>query len=267
MSEIAETQDNGDGKTRGLPGSTLKVLAMITMLIDHIGATLVLRFVQTSPDNFDAMGNAQMTGPVIFYYICRGIGRLAFPIFIFLLLEGFSYTRNRFRYIGRLICFAFVSEIPFDMAFNLSKTDITRGHILEISSQNVFFTLAIGMIVLTLLTGISALQIDNILKLIFYAGVVALGAGLAFCLKTDYGWVGVLAICAAYFLLNQKKELRMAVPCIILSFINLSELCALVDAGIVHFYNGKRGWKLKWVFYLFYPFHLLILSGICMLVF
>ena len=66
---------------------------------------------------------------------------------------------------------------------------------------------------------------------------------------------------------NQKKELRMAAPCVVLSVLNMSELCALVDAGIVHFYNGKRGLKLKWVFYIFYPLHLLILAGICVLLF
>lgn len=135
----------------GITGSTLKIIAMITMLIDHIGATIVLQLVQRNSDNFDAFGNVRMTGMVILYYVLRGIGRLA--------------------------------------------------------------------------------------------------------------------ICAAYGFRNQKKELQMAVPCIVLSVLNMSELCALADAGIVHFYNGKRGLKLKWVFYIFYPLHLLILAGICVLLF
>ena len=79
----------------GITGSTLKIIAMITMLIDHIGATIVLQLVQRNSDNFDAFGNVRMTGMVILYYVLRGIGRLAFPIFIFLLLEGFQYTHNR----------------------------------------------------------------------------------------------------------------------------------------------------------------------------
>lgn len=200
----------------GITGSTLKIIAMITMLIDHIGATIVLQLVQRNSDNFDAFGNVRMTGMVILYYVLRGIGRLAFPIFIFLLLEGFQYTHNRFLYIGRLLLFAIISEIPFDLAVNLSTNSILKGHVLEFASQNVFFT---------------------------------------------------LAICAAYGFRNQKKELQMAVPCIVLSVLNMSELCALADAGIVHFYNGKRGLKLKWVFYIFYPLHLLILAGICVLLF
>ena len=231
----------------GITGSTLKIIAMITMLIDHIGATIVLQLVQRNSDNFDAFGNVRMTGMVILYYVLRGIGRLAFPIFIFLLLEGFQYTHNRFLYIGRLLLFAIISEIPFDLAVNLSTNSILKGHVLEFASQNVFFTLAIGMIVLTALEGLRTLQMD--------------------ALHTDYGAVGVLAICTAYGFRNQKKELRMAAPCVVLSVLNMSELCALVDAGIVHFYNGKRGLKLKWVFYIFYPLHLLILAGICVLLF
>ena len=247
----------------GITGSTLKIIAMITMLIDHIGASIVLQLVQRNSDIFDAFGNVRMTGMVILYYVLRGIGRLAFPIFIFLLLEGFQYTHNRFLYIGRLLIFAIISEIPFDLAVNLSTNSILKGHVLEFASQNVFFTLAIGMIVLTALEGLRTLQMDTILKTILIVGVVAFGAALAYALHTDYGAVGVLAICTAYGFRNQKKELRMAV----LSVLNMSELCALVDAGIVHFYNGKRGLKLKWVFYIFYPLHLLILAGICVLLF
>ena len=251
----------------GITGSTLKIIAMVTMLIDHIGATIVLQLVQRNPNNFDALGNVRMTGMVALYYALRGIGRLAFPIFIFLLLEGFQYTHNRFRYIGRLLLFAVVSEIPFDLAVNLSAKWILQGHFLEFTSQNVFFTLAIGMIVLTALEGLRTLQMDTILKIILIVGVSALGAALAYALHTDYGAIGVMAICTAYGFRDQKKELRMAAPCVVLSVLDMSELCALVDACIVHFYNGKRGLKLKWVFYIFYPLHLLILAGICILLF
>ena len=197
----------------------------------------------------------------------RCIGRLAFPLYCFLLVQGFRHTRDLRAYARRLLLLACVSEIPFDLAVNLSTNSILKGHVLEFTSQNVFFTLAIGMIVLTVLEGLRVLQIDTILKTILIVGVTALGAALAYALHTDYGAIGVLAICAAYGFRNQKKELQMAVPCIVLSVLNMSELCALADAGIVHFYNGKRGLKLKWVFYIFYPLHLLILAGICVLLF
>ena len=197
----------------------------------------------------------------------RCIGRPAFPLYCFLLVQGFRHTRDLRAYARRLLLLACFSEIPFDLAVNLSTNSILKGHVLEFTSQNVFFTLAIGMIVLTVLEGLRVLQIDTILKTILIVGVTALGAALAYALHTDYGAIGVLAICAAYGFRNQKKELQMAVPCIVLSVLNMSELCALADAGIVHFYNGKRGLKLKWVFYIFYPLHLLILAGICVLLF
>lgn len=210
--EMNETIGQDIQIQRGISGSTLKLIAMLTMLIDHIGATIVLQLVQRNPNNFDVFGNVHMTGMVILYYILRGIGRLAFPIFIFLLLEGFRYTHNRFFYIGRLLLFAIISEIPFDLAVNLPAKLIMKGHFLEFTSQNVFFTLAIGMIVLTVLEGLRVLQIDTILKTILIVGVTALGAALAYALHTDYGAIGVLAICAAYGFRNQKRNCRWQFP-------------------------------------------------------
>ena len=233
-------------KRRGsaLSSFVLRLIALVCMCVDHAGLAL-----------FPSAG------------AFRCVGRLAFPLYCFLLTQGFAHTRDIRAYARRLLLLACVSEIPFDLAVNLSTNSILKGHVLEFTSQNVFFTLAIGMIVLTVLEGLRVLQIDTILKTILIVGVTALGAALAYALHTDYGVIGVLAICAAYGFRNQKKELQMAVPCVVLSVLNMSELCALVDAGIVHFYNGKRGLKLKWVFYIFYPLHLLILAGICVLLF
>lgn len=95
---------------------------------------------------------------------------------------------------------------------NLSTNSILKGHVLEFTSQNVFFTLAIGMIVLTVLEGLRVLQIDTILKTILIVGVTALGAALAYALHTDYGAIGVLAICAAYGFRNQKRNCRWQFP-------------------------------------------------------
>ncbi|MGN0391050.1 MAG: TraX family protein [Wujia sp.] len=255
------------GKNGGLTGSTLKMIAMVTMLIDHFAATVLTYMIMRAPDCFDATGRLRMSGLGGIYWVMRGIGRLAFPIFIFLLLEGFLHTRNRFRYIGRLLLFAAVSEIPFDFAFSLSETSVRQGHIIEFTYQNVFFTLAIGLIVITALEGIRVLPVETILRVILFGGAIAMGTGLAYAMHTDYDALGVLAIVSAYLLRNKSKELRIAVPCLILSFSFWLELVALIDILPVSFYNGERGWKLKWVFYLFYPVHLFILAGICYLIF
>ena len=81
MEQLIQAEKTEDTR-KGITGSTLKIIAMITMLIDHIGATVVMQLVTKNPANFDAFGNVRMTGMVLLYYILRGIGRLSFPIFI-----------------------------------------------------------------------------------------------------------------------------------------------------------------------------------------
>ena len=98
----------------------LKMLAVISMSIDHTGAVLM-------PDCI----------------WLRIIGRLAFPIYCFLLVQGFRNTSNIKKYIGRLALFAVVSEIPFNLAF--------YGTIIAEEFRNVFFTLLLGLLLLNLL--------------------------------------------------------------------------------------------------------------------
>ena len=114
---------------KGLSGSALKMIAIATMLIDHIAATVIIRVLKFGGYN-DSLYQL--------YRVMRNIGRIAFPIFCFLLVEGFMHTRDREKYALRLGCFAAISEIPFDLAFN--------GKILEVGYQNVFFTLLLGLL-------------------------------------------------------------------------------------------------------------------------
>ena len=104
---------------KGLSGSTLKIIEMVTMLIDHIGAAVLARMI--------IAGNADLYDA---YRTLRMIGRIAFPIFCFLLIEGFQHTKNAKKYAERLFLFAAISEIPFDLAFS--------AKVLEFQYQNVF---------------------------------------------------------------------------------------------------------------------------------
>ena len=103
----------------GLSSFALKCIALITMIIDHVGAILY-------PEA----------------RVLRIIGRIAFPIYAFLVAEGFYHTKNVKKYMLRLLLFALVSEIPFDLALT--------GQILEFGHQNVFFTLFAGLLLMEL---------------------------------------------------------------------------------------------------------------------
>lgn len=136
-------------KKKGISGSTVKIIAVVAMLIDHIGAALLTRMlIVNGLFEVSASGDLNqlmqwMTENAGLYYgmmFMRLIGRLGFPIFCFLLVEGFQKTRNVKKYALRLGLFALISEIPFDLAVS--------GKVLEFGYQNVYFTLFIGILTL-----------------------------------------------------------------------------------------------------------------------
>lgn len=224
---------------KGLSGSTLKIIAMVTMLIDHIGAAVFARMIIS--------GNAELYD---LYLVFRKIGRLAFPIFCFLLIEGFCHTRNVKKYALRLCMFAVISEIPFDLAFS--------AKVLEVQYQNVFFTLAIGLITIIMYQKIEEMQVLHPnLKLVLQILTGGVGAGVAELLRTDYGMLGVLVI-LFFYILRKNRFYQIFMGCIL--FIdNITALFAFIP---IAFYNGKRGLNVKWIFYVFYPAHLLLLYAI-----
>jgi TraX protein. len=134
--EVLFTVSEEKPKRGGISGSTLKLVAIFTMLIDHIAASILENLLRCGGPSSYANGGLLYT----VYSIMRSIGRLAFPIFCFLLVEGFLHTRNKSKYAIRLGIFALISEIPFDLAF--------EGKMFSWGHQNVFFTLLIGLIVM-----------------------------------------------------------------------------------------------------------------------
>ena len=135
-------------KYQKVTGNTLKIIACLTMLIDHIGAGIMIPWAAKGiiPKH---MTLEQLNN---IYYTMRCVGRWAFPIFCFLLVEGFIYTRSRLRYAISLFVFAIISEIPFDILFH-SKYELLNLNIREVISANqeyynqqcnVYFTLFSG---------------------------------------------------------------------------------------------------------------------------
>lgn len=275
MESITQTKEisNHGNSSKGISGSSLKIIAIICMLIDHIGASALVKVIWSDPSNFDSNGIIRFTPIVIVYFIMRGIGRIAFPIYIFLLVQGFGFTSNKWKYFLRLCLFGLVSEVPFDMAFCLTKEQLIAGELINFSYQNVFFTLAIGLLVLIFVDKIRGAGFSNkIIGILVELLVVAFGMIAAEILKTDYSYIGVLAIYVAYFvnqkeLPEQEKRIKqMIFTCVALALAGWSELIALVDIVLIKKYNGQRGIDIKLLFYWFYPVHLLILGLIGLLI-
>ena len=228
---------------KGLSGSALKSIAIITMLIDHIGAAVLARLMTTGG------GGAYLYQT---YALMRTIGRIAFPIFCFLLVEGFEHTGNRKKYALRLLLFALISEVPFDLAF--SSTLIEFGY------QNVFFTLFIGLLTMMGVHTIEQkLSWHPAVRGIAMAGIMIAGMGMAYLMRTDYAEKGVMCILVLYAF-RKLRGPQILAGCIAFCWWEFPALVAFIP---IAFYNGTRGWNMKYVFYLFYPVHLLILYLIC----
>jgi len=242
-----------------LTGSHLKWIAILTMLIDHIGVALLE--VGLLPQIADAVlaGNSfdYVISDYHFWYrfddVLRAIGRLSFPIFCFLLVEGFLHTKNVKKYALRLGLFALISEIPFDLAFNES--------FLEASYQNVFFTLFLGLL---MLIGLKYFEETLPLRFSWLRIIVALTAILfAVFLRTDYDAFGIMLIFLLYEFRHSKK-LRCIAGAILMLFNSTTGCIAFL---LIWFYNGERGKQLpKYFFYAFYPVHLIVLYFIRLLV-
>lgn len=237
-----------------LDSDTLKIIAIATMLIDHIGAALV--------ETMLYRGGAGISGNWFeIDTVLRAIGRTAFPIFAFLLAEGFFHTRSRGRYFGRLALFTLLSEIPFDLAFH--------GELFYRDSQNVFWTLSIGFLVIWGMSGIDARIGDGeglrtlrgITACILQIPIVLAGCLAAGTLRTDYEMSGVLLIVLFYF--GRYAGILRVLVCIGGYLLFLWEPWCFGGFLLILFYNGarkKRGRGFQYFFYLFYPVHLLILG-------
>ncbi len=256
-------------KKKGITGSTLKIIAIIAMFIDHFAAIVLDRYLLASEfyvQSSNGMGiDPNVPNGMLIYWIdmlMRLIGRLGFPIFCFLMIEGFGYTRSRWKYLLRLIIFALLSEIPFDLAFNMVGE----------SYQNVFFTLAIGLAVIwgiELATNRIEQKIhgksQDIRQVIVAVVITAIGCLVAEALYTDYASTGIIAIAIMYWLKkNNSKVAAIVGGCTVLTIAMPIEFTGFATVPLIAKYNGQRGLKLKYVFYLFYPLHILLWYLVCL---
>lgn len=230
---------------QGINGNVLKLIAVVTMFIDHIGAVVIERgILQDSPTL--SLTHIAMLWSISFWWrldlILRLIGRASFPIFAFLLVEGFLHTRNVKKYGIRLLIFGLLSEIPFDLA--VFQTPFYLGY------QNVFFTLFLGLLALA---GLQKWEYDK--SLWKPTAVVALCCVTASLIKSDYEAFGVVFVVILY-MTREKPWLQTIAG----GLAVIWELTAFLAFIPIRLYNGTRGKKdLKYLFYVFYPLHFLLL--------
>ena len=226
---------------RVLSGSWLKVLAMVSMLCDHI-AYVVLRFAE----HFTVKFPFEYHDVFLLYSLLRNFGRLAFPLFAFLMVEGFIHTHSRLKYGLCLLLFGLLSIIPWSLAF--------FDCFLTLHTLNIFFTLLLGLIALS---AIERWEKRNLSGLCLLAVLILL-LTLAHLFHTDYETAGVGFIISLY-ILRANPALQ--------AVIGISIIPVRWKAGLafipINLYNGRRGFIkgpiAKYAFYAFYPIHLLLL--------
>ena len=235
-------------RLRGYSGNQLKMIACLLMLCDHIGCMLIengVLYGQNPAYWTLAISTPEGQRWLLLARILRTIGRMAFPVFAFLAVEGFCHTSNIKVYLRRVLICALISEVPFNLACYHSMS--------YPAYQNTCFTIFFGLMALCFIKMLQKRQF------IFSVLAVLIFSGLAQLFKTDYGAEGVILISILYILRNDNT-LRLLSGALI-SFIESFRMggVSALSFILIRFYNGKRGsGTLKYFFYLFYPLHMLI---------
>lgn len=225
----------------------MKMIAFFLMLCDHIGFMLIengMLYGQNAMYWNMALKTTEGQKWYMIARILRILGRLSFPIFAFFVAEGFQHTGSVYRYARRMLFFAVISEVPFDLA--------CYGTFVYPEYQNVLFTYFLAILAMALMQKARR-------KLWLQIPVAAIFSFAAYFLHSDYGALGVALICLLYLLRNEAKP-RLLLGAVISAcesakFFGVSALSFL----LLSLYRGNRGKaRLKYFFYLMYPAHLLL---------
>ena len=220
-----------------LSGSMLKLLALVSMITDHFASTVLSRM-DIGTETLFTLGSRTLT----LCRICRYFGRLAFPLYCFLIAEGFRHTHDKKRYGATLLGFALISEIPWNLWITGKFTYV---------KQNVFFTLFLGFMAVYVFERFKDKTVYQL------AALIAVFAA-AILIKSDYGAKGVAFILLIHVLRENKTAAAF-----IGSFVLKHTLIMMVTFGIMGMYNGERGFirgkVWKYFFYIIYPVHIFAL--------
>jgi len=217
-----------------LNSNSLKIVAIVAMLLDHI-----------------AMGFLVFSS--VFYFVFRFIGRVCAPIMFYSLAKGYYFTKDKFKYGMRLFVFALISQIPYSL--------FVSDMVFDYKNYNVIFTLFFGFLSLVIFDKVKD-------KLIKYSLIVLCLVLSYFC---DYRIIGVIFVLLFYILINNNyKYLGYAILSFLYLVVNVfiyrNVLSFMIGLGLfmviplIYLDNGSRGkYNLKYLFYVFYPLHMLVL--------
>ena len=232
-----------------MSSKALKIFALLSMTVDHLAASVIKVLISQGHDLRLLSDNM------------RALGRLAFPIYGFLLVEGFMHTRNLKKYLGSLLVLAVISEIPFNLG-------VSPGKLSYPVHQNVFLTLFLG---LALMSACQWLFERFEGDMIAWDLMLLLGAAvgiIAWYMNSDYRFGGIFMVLAMYMVRKAFgsdgesmlcRGLMVFAGCLVLWLYTSSESYAFLAILPVIYYNGKRGnIRHKYFYYLYYPAHLLV---------
>lgn len=249
----------------------LKIVACVAMFIDHLTHIFLAMFAPGTA--YSAVYD--IANGMTIYELGRGIGRSAFPIFAFLIVEGYCHTRNRIRYLLQILAAAVLAYYPYSWAL----VDFYEEPVFDTLFTFAYAVVAMWVIDEVLLhylgrnawqsraakasSNAKAFSNEKIaVRLLLSAAVVAFICYLAEQVTPcDYGMAGVLLV-LIFFLLRDFRLGGVLLGYVILIIRATSEVMAFPGMILILLYNGKRGRQLKYFFYLFYPLHLLLIFAL-----
>lgn len=238
-----------------LSGSTLKIIAVIAMTLDHFGQIILKNGIIMNA-TYSQLSDSQFAWLLYAMEFFHILGRIAFPIFCFLIVEGFYHTHNIKKYILHLFIFAIISEPIYDLAF--------YGNLFNFNGQNVLFTLLLGLTAITILNKFH----DNFVLALVISSISSV---ISYYLRMD-GWYYGIILIMLFYIFREKNLLKYllagftmfacALNFSIKGIIDPYFITALSSLILISLYNQKRGLHMKYFFYAFYPGHIILLYSI-----
>lgn len=224
-------------KIQVLNGAQLKYIAFASMLIDHVNKAIILPYLE--------VGSTLSKISSVFDVL----GRIAFPLFSFFIVEGFFRTHSRKKYLINLLFFAVISEIPYDM--------FSSKVFLEFRLNNVLFSLALSLISIWILDEFRIKYEEKLgnFWILFSIPLLIVMYFVSIFVSGDYDFHAIMT--AFFFYIFYDKPLTSA----FFAYISIvKEYWSILGFGLTIMYNGKKGKQNKIFNYLFYPVHLFILG-------